>query len=97
MLNSNEGMDDKISDHKASVEKGGTIMNFWQYVLWHTQFVVILFLSVCKEIYVRDYIQVQSIVFQMIVDKLALMGIFYSGETLPEIFLKKIMALKGAF
>lgn len=90
-------MDDKISDHKASVEKGGTIMNFWQYVLWHTQFVVILFLSVCKGIYVRDYIQVQSIVFQMIVDKLVLMGIFYSGEMLPEIFLKKIMALKVAF
>lgn len=86
MLNGSEGMDDKLSDHKASIEKCGSIMNVWQYVLWYARFVVILFLSVCKGIYMRDCIQVQSIVFQMIVDKLVFMGIFYSGEMLPECF-----------
>lgn len=44
-------------NHEASVEKRGTIRNFWQYGLWHTKF-VILSLSLCKGIYVKDCIKV---------------------------------------
>lgn len=67
-------MDDKISYHEAFAEKYGTIKKSWQYISWHIEFVVILFLSVCKGIYVKDCIQVQSLVFQIIVDNISFNG-----------------------
>lgn len=37
----------------------------------------------------KDCIKVQSVVFQMIVDNISLMGVFHSGEMLPENFSRK--------
>lgn len=50
---------------------------------------VIVSLSVCKGICMKDCIKVQSVVFQMIVDNISLMGVFHSGEMLPENFSRK--------
>ena len=66
-------MDEK-PHHEAFVEKCGAILKFWQYALWHTELAVIPSLSVCKGIYMKDCIKVQSVVFQIIVDSIGLNG-----------------------
>lgn len=45
----------------------------------------------------KDCIKVQSIVFQIIVDNISLNGYILQWWNASRKFLKKIMALKGAF
>lgn len=88
---------DEEPHHEAFVEKCGTILKFWQHALWHTELAVIPSLSVCKGIYMKDCIKVQSVVFQIIVDSIGLNGYILKWWNASRKFLEKIMALKGAF
>lgn len=65
--------------------------------VWGTEFAVSSSLSVCKGIYMKNCIKVQSIVFQIIVDSIGLNGYILKWWNASRKFLEKIMASKGAF
>lgn len=89
-------MDGWKTNHEAPVEKC-EIANFWRYIPWHIEFLVILSLWLCKGMYVKDCIKVQSIVLQIVVGNIIHNGYILQWYNAFRIFLKKLWYWREPF